>query len=101
MRSECSVRVGAVLADKYGVISWSWNHVGFDGFGAHAEPEAIRRSNRKRLAKATMYIAAVRRKSGNILTARPCPDCQKAIKKVGRVIYRDGSGDWVEFKRGL
>lgn len=94
-RSICSVQVGACIADKNGVFAVGWNHVGFDGFGAHAETEAVRRANRRRIGPdSTIWVAARRRKSGNTITAKPCPECQRAIWKVGRVIYRDERGEW-------
>jgi tRNA(Arg) A34 adenosine deaminase TadA len=95
-RSTCHVRVAAVLADRHGIFGWGWNHTGFDGFGEHAEAAAIRRSNKRRLAEAALYVCAVRRKSGNVITAKPCEMCQKIIRQVGRVVYRDYDGRWIQ-----
>ena len=97
-RSICSVRVAAVLADKHGVFGWGWNGVGSDGLGEHAEAHCLRRSNNKRLAKATMWVAAVRHRTGKPVTAKPCEQCQKAIRKVGKVMYRDGDGIWKDLR---
>ena len=96
-RSTCAVMVGCCIADHKGrVISWGWNSVGPSGFGLHAEEHALSRANRKRLNSATLYVAAVRKKSRNVLTSKPCADCQKLVKKVRRVIYRDVDGEWKE-----
>jgi deoxycytidylate deaminase len=94
-RSECSVQVAAVLADLWGIFSWGWNSTGMDGFGEHAESHCLRRSNGRRLKGATLYIAAVRKKNGRVVTAKPCEACQGVIKKVGRVCYRNGEGVWM------
>lgn len=93
-RSPCIVQVAAVLEDGTGVFAWGWNHSGPDGLGMHAEAHCLNRSNPHRLMCATMYVAARRRKNGRAVTAKPCPDCQRAVWGVGRVIYRDGNGVW-------
>ena len=95
-RSTCAVQVAAVIADNAGIFSWGWNHQGFGGFGAHAEVEAIRRANKKRLSGATIYVASKRRKSGNALLSKPCDECQKWLWAygIGQVVYRDKEGVW-------
>lgn len=95
-RSTCSVQVAALLVDREGIFSWSWNHQGFDGLGEHAEAGAIRRGNWKRYKGATLYVAARRGRNGRVLNSKPCEDCALLIKvaKVGRVVYRDREG-WV------
>lgn len=98
-RSTCSVGVGAVLADNWGIHSWSHNHIGFDGLGCHAEKDCLRRANRRRLADSTLYVAARRKRNGRTVNARPCSDCQQIIQKVGYVIYRDGDGVWQRLTR--
>lgn len=93
-RSICSVQVAACLVDKKGAIhAWGWNSQ-WSGYGIHAESHCLLRSNRKRWTESTLYIAAKRRKSGNTVTSRPCAECAKLVKKVGRVVYRDGNGVW-------
>lgn len=94
-RSACAVQVAAVIADEWGIFGWGWNNSGQDGFGEHAEASCVRRSNRDRFEGATIYVAARRAKSGNVITARPCPDCQRGIRGIGRVVYRDKEG-WHE-----
>lgn len=96
LRSTCNVQVGAVIADSHGVFSWFWNHVG-NGMGAHAEAEAIRRANRKRLKGAEIYVASQWIHSGNISPSLPCPACMKKINAVGiyGIHYRIKSGRWV------
>ena len=93
-RSQCSVQVGAVLADSYGIFSWGHNHVGFDGLGCHAEIECLRRANRRRVKQATMYIAALRKRNNKVITAKPCEHCQQLIRKCLLVWFRDGDGTW-------
>lgn len=97
-RSTCSIKCAAVIADKWGILSWGSNHVGFDGFGQHAEAEAIRRSNRKRLKGATIYVAAERTRNGKSVPARPCMDCFRLICKneIKRVWFRDNDNKWKE-----
>lgn len=94
-RNECSVQVVAVLADKHGTHSWGHNHAGPDGMGEHAELHCIKRANRARLKRSTLYIAAQRRRTfEKIVTARPCPKCQQIIKGCLEVVYRDADGKW-------
>ena len=95
-RSICSVNVGACLVDRFGVFEVGWNSMGSSGMGEHAEASCLRRANRKRLARSTLYVAARRQKSGNTLTARPCFECQRILGGVGKVIYRDGLSKWRE-----
>lgn len=96
-RSICNVQMGAVLADKHGIFSWGWNHTSLwappnqRGESIHAEVHAIRRANPKRMRGATIYIAGVRKSSGNTVEANPCPDCFVLIKAVGikKIVYLD------------
>jgi tRNA(Arg) A34 adenosine deaminase TadA len=96
-RSVCAVQVAAVLVDRKGAFGWGWNHSGADGLGEHAECHCIDRSNPHRLARAIMYIAARRKKNHRLVTARPCYQCQRAIWGVGRIVYRDENGGWVDY----
>ena len=96
-RSICSIQVAACLVDKWGIYSWAWNHAG-DGLGCHAERFVLRRANPKRLSTSTLYVAARRLRNGKTVTARPCLDCQRLIRRVGRTIYRDQAGKWVKFE---
>lgn len=94
-RSTCSVRVAALLVDKDGsLLANGWNHAGPDGFGEHAEAHCLRRANRRRLEGATLYVAATRSRNGKPVLAKPCPKCEKLVRKCFRVIYRDNLGDW-------
>jgi len=94
-RSICTVQVAAVLADSNGIFSWGWNSAG-SGFGEHAEAMCMRRANKKRVPGATLYVAAVRRKSGNTILAKPCVECQPLAARCARVVYRDAGGRWIE-----
>lgn len=95
-RSTCSVQVAAVIVDKEGrIASWGWNSVG-DGYGEHAEAAAIRRCNHKRLAGSIIYVASVRRKSGNAVLSKPCEDCTDLCRGLGLEMgWRDGNGEWM------
>lgn len=94
-RSECSVRVGAVIKDKTGIVSWGWNSPGPDGMGMHAEAHAISRANKKRLYGATIYVASVRGRNGKSITSKPCVDCQHLITKWNlKVTWRDSDEYW-------
>lgn len=93
-RSVCAVQVGSVLVDAWGAYAWGWNGSGLSGMGEHAEAAVIRRANRRRVSGSVLYVAACRRRNGKPVTARPCHDCQRLIREVRAVIYRDGSGEW-------
>ena len=93
-RSTCMVQVAAVLADSYGISSWGWNNSGADGLGEHAEAHCMRRANRRRSAVSTIYVAAKRRRNGKAVTAKPCPECARILKNVGKISYRDSKGVW-------
>ena len=94
-RSTCAVKVAAILLDKWGVFSWGWNSSGFSGMGEHAEAHAFHRANKRRTPYATMYVAAVRKRNGKMVTAKPCEACQRFIKQWEiHVMYRDGNGIW-------
>lgn len=93
-RSRCAVQVAAVIADSFGIFSWGHNHMGFDGLGMHAEHDAIRRANKRRLLHSTIFVAA--RRHGSI-TSRPCEACLKRLRgwKVRWMVWRDKDGKWV------
>jgi len=93
-RSSCAVQVAAVLADRYGIFSWGWNHPGPDGYGMHAEVHCLQRANKDRLEGATMWVAARRRKSGNSILAMPCEACRGVLREVWAVSYRGKDGVW-------
>ncbi len=99
-RSICAVKVGCCIADRFGVHAWGANHAGPTGMGEHAEVHAMKRCNRNRMGESTLYVAAVRkRRHGNkIITAKPCESCQRVIKGIGKVVYRDGEGKWIELR---
>lgn len=98
-RSTCNVQVAAVIADKHGIFAWGQNCSGPDGYGMHAEHHAWLRANKKRLSRATMYVASRRKKSGSTVIAKPCLQCQQIISKVGKVIYRDKDETWKTLER--
>ena len=94
-RSTCSVQVGAVLADGWGIFSWGHNHAGPDGLGEHAEHNCLKRAHYKRSRGATLYVAAQRKRNGKVITARPCVACTAMIDKRGIVTrFRDADGMW-------
>lgn len=83
-RSNCRIKVGAVLVDSKGkIFSWGWNHAGHDGFGCHAEAHAVTRANPKRLEGSTIYVAGLRAKNGCYVPSRPCNDCERLLNLVG------------------
>lgn len=97
-RSNCRVKVGAVLVDKKGIFSWGWNHAG-DGYGCCAELHAIRRANPKRLEGSTIFVWGKHRKTNNPVPAMPCKVCQKDIFCFGikTVIWNDKDRGWKEY----
>lgn len=96
-RSICSVQVTAVITDAGGsIISWGWNNVG-RGFGQHAEAHAISRANKDRLWYGTIYVAALRNKTGNPVLSRPCEKCQELLSNWKlSVVYRTGRDIWID-----
>jgi len=103
-RSICNVRAAAVIVDKKGrIVSYGWNRshlTGSDVGGICAEREAIRRSNRRRLRGATIYVAGQWRDSGNYVEARPCAICHALLVKHGirKVRFTTKEGMWLESK---
>ena len=94
-RSICNVKVGAVLSDNYGIFKWAWNHPGPNCDGAHAEAEALRHVNRKRLLGAKITVAAFRGRK--MILARPCEAiCLPLLKKYGlkTMEYTTKEGVW-------
>jgi len=108
-RSNCRVKVGAVIVDRKGsIMSWGWNHTkmwgsGTDGtdWGCHAEAHAIMRANPKRLNRSTIYVAGLYSKNLNPVCAKPCENCATMIEKmgIGKVVYLDRK-DWVSYGLG-
>lgn len=93
-RSNCRVKVGAVLVDKKGIFSWGWNNMGSDGMGCCAEQHAISRANPKRLSGASIYIYGTHRKTGNPVPAAPCDSCITAIYRANLRLIMWNNKDW-------
>ena len=94
-RSVCAVQAAAVVCDAAGyIISWGWNSVG-SGLGIHAERHAINRSNQHRLWYGTIYVASQRKRNEKTIISKPCPDCERIIKKWHlETMYRDAGDVW-------
>ena len=82
-RADFNFQVGAVLADQRGVFSWGWAHWGDGHHSVHAEVHAIRRANPRRVKRATLYVAAIRRGQERLVLAAPCAACRRAITAAG------------------
>lgn len=88
-----SFRTGAVIFDKKGVISEGWSHNGVLQLtryrSIHAEVHAILRAPRESLRGASISVATIRGKSGNVGLGKPCLFCQELLFEVGinRVWY--------------
>lgn len=94
-RSQCSVKVAAVLVDSYGVFSWGWNSSGPSGFGLCAERHAIKRANRWRLPDSEIFIAGMRVRNHSFVEAKPCEKCLAVILKCKiKVIHYYDKGEW-------
>lgn len=98
-RSSCNVQVGAVLVDRHGrIFAGQWNHAGPDGLGRHAEEEAIRHANPRRLPGAHLVVIAKRRKNNRwVSSSRPCEArCLLLARKHGiaSIEYITKSGEW-------
>src|SRR3990167_2784892 len=97
-RSECNVQVAACLSDKKGIFAWSINHAGSNGFGCHAEIACLQRANYRRVSGSVMWVAARRRKSKSIVTAKPCGACYPAVSRCCYVMWRNKAGQWEEMR---
>lgn len=83
-RSDCAVRMGAVLTDRKGrIFSWGWNNSGRDGMGQHAEASAIARANPRRLKGSSIYVYGTRKRTGRSVTSEPCGKCMEKIRAAG------------------
>ena len=99
-RSHCSVQVAAVLSDRRGIFAWGWNCTGRVR-GIHAEEQALKRANPKRVAGSTLIIVGRRRKSGAFVYARPCEQmCMLLVRKrkIACVEFLTPCGDWEVMK---
>ena len=96
-RSVCNVRVGAVIWDANGIISWGWNSAGPSGMGQCAEIHAISRANRLRLSNSNIAIAG-RRKASTVVTSFPCSGCFARLTKykLNTVWIEQKTGEWVQ-----
>jgi deoxycytidylate deaminase len=80
-------RHGAVVVDSAGrKVCMGWNHDGY-----HAERDAFRRSNRRRLSGATIFVVGLA-KHGRMIKSKPCerlclPLCVKW--RIAKVVYSD------------
>jgi deoxycytidylate deaminase len=82
-------RTGAVIVQKDKVVGTGWSHyselnlVNYP-LSIHAELHAILRTpQRKDLFGATIYVARITVKSGNIGLAKPCLECQSVLHEAG------------------
>lgn len=92
-------KTGAVIVNsKTGdIISTGWSHKGqttwkTTPWSTHAEMHAILRApHPKLLEHATIYIATVCSKSGNLTSAKPCSSCGALLSGAGikQVIYTE------------
>lgn len=81
-------KTGAVIVDRNGaIVSLGWSHMTdrrmAQYYSMHAELHAILRAEKSRLKGATMYVATIVGKSGNVTSAKPCPACEGVIASVG------------------
>jgi deoxycytidylate deaminase len=95
-RSTCHVQVGAVISDNHGIFGWGWNHAGADGLGLCAERHCLKRANRERFHRATMWVAGQWYGKDKVVPSKPCAACERAIRNAGvkKVMWRDKDGKW-------
>lgn len=82
-RSRASVRVGAVIWDRWGIFAWGWNHEQ-DGKGLCAERHAILRANPRRFKNATISVEGRRKKVGSLFLRNPAPTV-KVLRVIGEL----------------
>jgi deoxycytidylate deaminase len=99
-RSICAVRVGALIYDSHGIISWGWNHMGTTGYGTHAEEHALSRANSSRLKGAKIIVVAIRR--GKFICSLPCPNCSARLEAAGikKIECRGLDKEWITYFMG-
>ena len=104
-RSRSTLRkfaTGCVIFDRSGVpVAHGWSHYGerilqrYKHYrSVHAELHALlRTTDRSRLIGGTIYIATIRKRSGNLGVGKPCELCEELIAASGikTVIYTTGN----------
>lgn len=90
-------KTGAVLIKGKKVLATGWSHpcsMHLHLYSMHAEQHLLRRVNLDDVEGATIYVATISGKNGNITSGRPCIDCVTALRHVGvaRVCYTTSSG---------
>ena len=80
-------QTGAVIVQRGKVVSAGWSHPSIRTLqnyrSVHAELHAIIRTDPRELAGAEIYVATIRRKSGNIGLGKPCDACADILFEVG------------------
>ena len=78
---------GALIVPRNAAPVGGWSHDSLFKLtnfrSIHAEVHAIFRAQREALKDATIFVATIRNKSGNIGLARPCDGCLSYLYEVG------------------
>jgi deoxycytidylate deaminase len=83
-RSIIKIKVGAVIYNKEGIVSWGWNNPGKDGRGEHAECMAVRRLvGVYPGTTSSLSIAVFSSRKGRPNNSRPCARCQEVLRSRG------------------
>lgn len=79
-------KTGAVLVRGDEIIATGWSHptaMQLRLYSMHAEQHMLRRVDLRAVEGATVYIATVSGKNGNLTNGRPCLDCIRVLAQAG------------------
>jgi tRNA(Arg) A34 adenosine deaminase TadA len=97
-KSAYKQRMGAVVVYQGKLVGKGFNkvhHIGVPRLdGLHAEIEALNNTTAKYRDGCTVYVCRVN-KRGNVMLAKPCPACEKKMKKIGvKYVWYSTYGSW-------
>ena len=86
-KSSLTMKHGCVIVRNKKIISKGYNKYDLHNqfkmyYSTHAEIDAISKSKSKFFKNCTMYVIRVR-SDGSLTDSKPCPICQKVLKKKG------------------
>lgn len=103
LRSSYKYLLGAVIVKRGKIVGKGYNSVAYQGKrsflnGIHAEIAAINNTRAADRSGSTIYVARWMRR-GQLGLAKPCPACEKVLRKLGikKVYYSDYGNVWRKF----
>lgn len=97
-KSAYKQRMGAVVVYKGKLVGKGFNkvhHIGVPRLdGLHAEIEALNNTTAQYRDGCTVYVCRTNRR-GEIVLAKPCPACEKKMRKIGvKYVWYSTYGSW-------